>query len=211
MNKKPKYDVINRDVDPDPWELMERAIEEWHSDLVPCRIVLLWVYRTKEDKDGRLVLGRCHPVTEADRELHQYDRKIDLNREAWEVLSLEQRLALVDHELCHIGPDLDGDGEQKMDGHGKLKWRMVKHYIEEHLEIVERHGLYKADLARFAETALRKNPNLDLFKREPEEPLAERRPTPPITSVTFGVPGGESVTITSDDAREIRRNLRSVR
>ena len=209
-----KYEVIDREAEPEPWDLMERALADWHGDLTACRIVLLWVHGNKPDADNRLVLGKCHPVTEADRELHGYDRKISLNREAWEVLTEAQRLALVDHELCHIAPQLDEDGEQKEDGHGKKLWRTVKHYIEEFVEIVERHGLYKADLAKFADIALKADPNLHLFEKEGEDGVkaAVRRfvaATPAGTSATVGV-GESSTTFTSEDAAAIRRNLRSV-
>ena len=210
-----KYEVIDREAEPEPWELMERALADWHEDLTACRIVLLWVHGNKPDADNRLVLGKCHPVTEADRELHGYDRKISLNREAWEVLTEAQRLALVDHELCHIAPQLDEDGEQKEDGHGQKLWRTVKHYIEEFVEIVERHGLYKADLAKFADIALKADPNRHLFEKDGATEAVRRFVATAagdgIDSVSISSPGREIVVLTAEDGERARRMLRSVR
>lgn len=56
-------------------------------------------------------------------------------------LSDEQRVALVDHELCHF--HINEDGELKMRAHT----------VEEFAEVVKRHGLWKPDVEWFATVA----------------------------------------------------------
>lgn len=222
MAKEPKkkYEIIDRELWPEPWDLMDEARETWHSRIEGCRIVLLWVNSMKPDRDGRLVLGRCHPVTEADRELHGYDRKISLNREAWETLERPQRLALIDHELCHIDVQVDKEGEPKLDGHGKALYRTVRHTIEEFHCVFRRHGCYKGDIATFAQIALEAGPDLPLFdgRERSASPVrgvmdAVRRfaaSAPEGTSVNL-THNGETATITPEIAEEARRQLRSVK
>jgi len=76
--------------------------------------------------------------------------------DTWMQLTGSQRIALVDHELKHIG----ADGE------------LVGHDIEEFADVVARHGIWKPDLAEFI-AASKQQP---LF--EPTPPAAAtRRPT----------------------------------
>lgn len=180
MAKKAKYEIIDKETDPLPYELMAECIEEWHEDLAECRIALLWAFNVKPDKDGRLVLGKCMPVSEHDRLLHGFARKIWFNKLAWdsEDMTRAKRLALMDHELSHIAPDVDDDSdEQKYDGHGLPIWRTVKHTIEDFHFVVARHGCYKADIAALCEAALSRDPNLNLFQKK-EDPEPEDNVTP---------------------------------
>lgn len=165
---KPKYVRIDED-EPDgadAYNILQEARDQWCDHLTDCHIVLLWVQDVKPDKDGHVVLGKNLPVSEGDRELHGFDRKILLNRETWQLFSREQRLALVHHELLHTDEAVDQDGEPILDGHGKRKWRTVKHDIEEFSAVVRAHGCWKADLAKFAEAILAKDPQLNMFERE---------------------------------------------
>ena len=67
------------------------------------------------------------------------------------MLTEKQRLALIDHELCHIVRDVDSDSG----------FSMRSHDIEEFAAVVERHGAWKADVHHFLAAA--KNAQLDLF------------------------------------------------
>jgi hypothetical protein len=53
-----------------------------------------------------------------------------------------QRVALVDHELCHFGREEDDKGNRS--------WVLVSHDIEEFKGIVERWGLWRPDLVVFS-------------------------------------------------------------
>jgi hypothetical protein len=70
---------------------------------------------------------------------------IVVNQELWDALSLEQQVAVMDHELCHCVVDTDT---------GKCAIR--KHDLEEFRAVVTRHGFYLADVQAFAEACLKK-------------------------------------------------------
>jgi len=153
--KKVNFSVIKK---PDAaYETLEQALY-WHEDLDSAQIGLAWRRKTKEDVDGHIVLGRCHKVADLNKEFMPFDFVVVLNKEYWDAFSEEQRLALVDHELCHAAASLDEQtGDQKEDERGRKVWRIRKHDIEEFREIVERHGCYKSDLEQFAEAIRSKN------------------------------------------------------
>lgn len=60
----------------------------------------------------------------------------------WHDLTLEQKHALVDHELCHMEKDEDS---------GKLATR--GHFIEEFPEVLKRHGLWSRESQVFHATS----------------------------------------------------------
>jgi hypothetical protein len=63
---------------------------------------------------------------------------LTVNGVAWEHASTEQRVALIDHELCHVSPD---------------NWSIMGHDLEEFVSVVRRHGLWQAGLVRLVEAA----------------------------------------------------------
>lgn len=68
------------------------------------------------------------------------DLCIDVNHTAWLTLSNEQRVALIDHELCHFGVEDTDKG---------LRYALLSHDVEEFGAIVTRWGLWKPDLRAF--------------------------------------------------------------
>ena len=62
-----------------------------------------------------------------------------------------EKLALVDHEFEHV--------KEAQNKHGETFLKMVGHDLEEFSAIVQRHGLWDADLKRFFEEIAQ----LDLF------------------------------------------------
>lgn len=157
----PEFADVKKKLLSGPHQLLEQA-RRWHPHLNEARIALAWRKEWKEDKDGLLVLGKCKKTSDLEKELHPFDFIVLLNREMWEALDEEQRLALVDHELCHAQVTLDGT-EAKRDDRGRIVYRVRKHDVEEFREVVERHGLYKSDLEAFARSMVRgrKAPLLD--------------------------------------------------
>lgn len=140
------------------YKLLRYAIDKWHLDLLKAKIALAWVKKVKPDKDGILLLGKCHKMTDLERELRHYDFVILLNKEVWtdDKFDKKRKLALLDHELCHATKSIGKDGHQKRDEKKRRVWRTRKHEIEEFREIVERHGCYKRDLELFAEAILKR-------------------------------------------------------
>lgn len=167
------------------YALMDRLINQHHPALAKAAICLAWMRGKKADKDGRLHLGRAAKSADLHRQLHEYDWIVILNREAFGDFTAQQRAALIDHELCHCRPATDKHNEQKTDAQGKLQWRCRKHDVEEFREVVERHGLWKADLETLyqAMVSSRKEPLLALAQATPKSKKKlrqsnEREPNP---------------------------------
>lgn len=162
------YDLITIDTEEgkEVFKLLDQVKKQWKEDLHKARVGAAWMIGKKPDKDGRIVLGRMKKCSELERQIHSLDAILILNQEHWRVFSKEQRLALVHHELCHLAQAEDANGDQAIDGHGSLKWRLVRHDIEEFRAVVAAHGCYKNDLAEFVAATLKRDPNLSLFDKE---------------------------------------------
>jgi Putative phage metallopeptidase len=130
--------------------LLNPAVKSWHPELSEARFALMWKISVEPDQDGRLELGKAKRASDCDRELSDHDLVIFLNREAWDDLKDEQRIALLDHELSHFAPVMDDGGNQKRDDRGRLCFRTVKHDLGEFRAVVRRHGCYLSDLELFA-------------------------------------------------------------
>jgi len=196
--KKVSYALIERESHPGVtmYKMLNGLIEEHHEHLTNARIALAWNLSWKADVDGVVCLGKCKKASDLDREIAPFDFVILLNQEFWERAEVTtlQRLALLDHELCHADVKLDEAGEPAEDERGRRVYRIRKHDIEEFAAVVARHGCYKRDLEKF-DAALR------IGKRQASIPGLEGIIQPKgIESATFSSPGMEPVTIRRADA-----------
>jgi len=138
---------------PEPYILLNDVRDLHHGETKQARIALAWRLRTKADKDGHIVLGKCIKVSDLYREYADYDFIITLNKEFWEepTVTKDQRIALLDHELCHAAPTYNGEtGEHEVDERGRYLFRLRAHDVEEFYEIVQRNGMWKRNLIEFA-------------------------------------------------------------
>lgn len=190
---------------------------QWHHDTASARVAVLWKHGVKPNRDGKLMLGQMGVAGALERELHSYDAKLILNFAAWPTLSELQRLALCDHEFCHLSVDYDKHGDPKYHIDGCQKFRLRGHFIEEFPEVVERHGLWKSDVVTFARvcrTAQLTLPfdgleaaGLPAHSADPRGVTAalERLVDVSTRGGTIGVPVGKSATLTPADGDRIRR------
>ena len=145
----------------EPYRIMEEILKlPAHEHLKKARIAIAWNLSWKPDADERLVLGKCKKGADLERQMHGFDFVILLNKDIWQK-SLEKfgnklKRALMDHELCHAQVCRDSDGEIKKDDQGRICYRIRKHDLEEFREIIERHGIWKGDIAAFAKSLLAK-------------------------------------------------------
>ena len=201
-------------------ELLTEIRAEHHFDVAQAKIALAWKKATMPDVDGHLVLGKCVKASDLQRELVDYDFVIVLNKEVWEdpEFDREKKLALLDHELCHAARAVDSDGEAMIDSKGRPVWRTRKHDIEEFIEIINRHGCWKRDLEKLAESIIAKK-KTPLFVQEHTDRLAKDpkilasidkiatsvRPGG-IKSITFSTDGMEPVVIDRAGAARIHQH-----
>ena len=146
-------------------KIAEQAIANWHPHLLNNKVRIAHIAKVKPSatvspvtgilsvgrkKRGRPSLQRAgKKITMAKTSkvspktlalaMENYAFTIEYDTDIWATLNDAQKLALVDHELCHCG--VDGDG-----------YYLKHHDFEEFRQIVDRHGFWKDDIKAFAET-----------------------------------------------------------
>lgn len=137
---------------PEVAEMARPLIEEHHPDLRDVPIV--YVFRSRATaKGGRKVLAKARVVkglhaflpalASGDLTPHSefgYDFFcMEVAADAWYDLTDSQRVALVDHELCHFAVAYDDEDNTRS------LW-IRAHDVEEFIEVARRHGQWEAGL-----------------------------------------------------------------
>ena len=121
-----------------------------HEPLDGFRIVYLFIDKAPRS-NGRTVLGTARVITgraaflsrRRGDEIDDFDDAksyglIEISHNTWLGLTDAQRVALVDHELCHFHVHYPDEGPATLATNG--------HDVEEFVGIIRRHGLWKSDL-----------------------------------------------------------------
>lgn len=126
------------EIDQEVLDLAQVIMEQHHRDLLDAKIG--FIFRSEAPRaNGRRTLGKAQKVSAKDKAFNSLDFIIWFAEDVWKDLSLSERRALVDHELCHC---VFQDGEARMRGHD----------FEEFEEIVQRHGFWSKSLQYAAPT-----------------------------------------------------------
>ena len=124
------------------------AIERWHPDLWQSDI--RYVFRVADDpwtKSGKFVYAKVSLVNGVNKLLAEdADAVIVVDQLQWRALSRARRLALIDHELCHLEIAVDGNGERIDQPNGRPKLALREHDFADFNAVVQRHGLWSPDL-----------------------------------------------------------------
>jgi len=137
--------------------IAEKLIAQHHRHLADVPIRYLWRDKAATSK-GRTVLGKARKVGGLNAHLVHLVRKdeppdeveffvVEIAADAWQTLTEPQRIALVDHELCHLGVDIP----ERADKDRTLVLR--GHDLEEFTGVVERHGLWRPEIETFRAAA----------------------------------------------------------
>lgn len=142
---------------PEVAAIARSIIEEHHTHLLShdVRVEFLFVEPTPKSK-GKEVWGKAQKVTSlaaflASPEPDDTDEAnkpffaITIARAIWIWLKPAQRAALIDHELCHCWAEPDENGDVALS--------ILAHDLEEFNAVVQRHGIWRGDVGRFAEVA----------------------------------------------------------
>lgn len=130
-------------------------IAKHHHHLDDVRIE--YVFRSEHtNSNGKAVMGKARKISGLNAYLSQPldpDETpagdevdyfvIEIAEDIWAVLDAGQRIALVDHELCHCTTEFNDQGD--------LVLKIKAHDLEEFRAVVDRHGLWQPDLTAFAE------------------------------------------------------------
>jgi len=133
----------------EPWAIMERLIDEvaHFSHLKVARIKLFWQKDWKADVDGIATGAQVCKASELDRNIAEDagaetpDVFIKLPESQWPTLDAIEKEHRIFHELCHVKPAKDANGEQKIDSKDRLLWRLGRHPITAFHEEIERYGV----------------------------------------------------------------------
>jgi len=134
--------------------LAKPIISQYHTHLINCKIA--YIYRNKPMVSaGRAVFATAQKCSALIRDLCKisggegYDFIITINYESWNLLTDDQKKAVLDHELCHCLVDENENGD--------IKLSIAPHEINEFSIIVARWGTeIFEDLKRFCEVAKKK-------------------------------------------------------
>lgn len=141
--------------DPEVAQIARKVIADWHHDLLNIPVLYMMVDDMKTR--NKTVLAKIKKMSALEQALtwaeeeHNYELMLIVNETAWLAMSESQKVALLDHEFCHVVMEYKEDGSQKL--------TMVGHDVEEFAAVIKRHGLWKQDLEDFGETLAQ----LDLF------------------------------------------------
>ena len=161
---------------PEVAEVAKGVIERWHTDLAGADIRYAFADELPYDKQKR-VLAKTKKASRWEQYLTQGAVLfVVVDAGAWAAMPPEKRIALIDHELCHVVGD----------GTGEIDTRT--HDLEEFNEVISRHGAWTEDIEDFLRTA--------------EEAQIK---LPFVDAGGTGKVGEYSVTFTAADAEHLKR------
>ncbi|PWF25045.1 putative metallopeptidase [Corticimicrobacter populi] len=138
-----------------------------HSHLIDADLCFLWA-STAFTKQGRTVLGQCEQLmfraggwqkARQEQQMREWfgfvpDFIITLAADYCSQCSDIEFCSLVEHELMHIGQQMDEFESPKFDKEGRPKLYMRGHDVEEFIGVVERYGASR-DVQRMIDAASR--------------------------------------------------------
>ena len=131
----------------EPWAILERLLEEnIFQPIRNCRVRLFWQKDWKVDPDGIANGAMVCKASEIDRNLVEeasgecIDVIVKLPEKQWPKLSDKEKERRLFHELCHVHPAKDSNGEQKQDEKGRPLWRLGRHPVATFHEELARYG-----------------------------------------------------------------------
>jgi len=122
-------------------EIAETLIPQYHMHLSHAKIAFL-MKKAPENSSGpnpskrariRRAMATASACSHKMNILSGYDFILEVDEVYWDVLTLDQQMALIDHELSHMMKDEDG-------------FYCADHDVEEFISIVERHGAWDRGL-----------------------------------------------------------------
>jgi hypothetical protein len=133
-------------------DIAKEIIKDHRPDLEECMIGFVFRDEAAVSR-GKIILAttRKAPANIKPYLSEEINMLIIVAKDQWDLLSTEQRRALIDHELCHIiysGRD----------------WALQGHDFEEFKVIIDRYGLWNYDLLRLKDTEIGKSFQLGMVE-----------------------------------------------
>jgi hypothetical protein len=127
-------------------QVAEPLLSMHHQEVAHAKIAYM-MKMAPEESDGPKMPTRMgkHPAMTKARSLNALmtavtglDFIIEVDEVYWDVLTLDQQIALIDHELCHLAIDEKG-------------FYLKDHDIEEFCAVIQRHGCWMSNVRAFAD------------------------------------------------------------
>lgn len=118
------------------------VIPKWHRGLAGASIAYLMDKDMARSK-GKDVWAKIRKANPVEQHLTGHDLLLIISTPAWNACNDAQRVALLDHEFCHVFVDEADDGV--------ITYKLIGHDLEEFRAVVSRHGDWSADITLFNE------------------------------------------------------------
>lgn len=116
-----------------------KLIASHHPDLASINIGYLFRDQAPMAR-GRITPSMCVKVDDRNHVFTGKDVLIEIGRDVWDRMDDELREVLVDHELHHIGVDLDDKGATVLTNSGRPKIYLKPHDFAEFGVVMDRYG-----------------------------------------------------------------------
>lgn len=154
-------------------EIAEDIIDKYHPHLQDAKDVIGYYFR----EGSSAWAGKAKKCTAFERFVTGKMLFVFINSDAWNAMKHDQRVALVDHELCHFSrksiQDVDpktGKWIEIYDPADKAEsWSIREHDVEEFSDIIKRHGLWDTGIEKFAAAVREADYQMSLEDVEREE------------------------------------------
>lgn len=130
--------VYFEEVDSTVLDLAREVIDQWHPALKDARIGFIFRYPAAKSHGGTVLASIMRP-SKTTHYLTKLDYIVTIAQQEWSRANRARRLAVLDHEFCHAGEDDNGN------------WTILPHDVQEFVAVIDRHGLWKADLQALGE------------------------------------------------------------
>lgn len=184
-----RYKLASHDV----IEIAQKCVYDWHKHLLDVPLIFIfcdepekvkgkealatarkvsgreayWIAeRFASDGDRSAIVGPCIHLFEEGFTSGVEGFLVTIHQTSWSRLTHTQKIALIDHELCHCWAEEDKDGE--------LVLKLVGHDLEEFRAVVQRHGAWEDGIKEFLEEA--RAAQLRLFNENADKVLDEAFP-----------------------------------
>ena len=149
---------------PDVEKVAEELIPLYHHHLIDYSMRVDYVFTDKAPViGGQVKAGTMRKVSGFNAFLGGSEDcdpffVMTIHKDAWDEMTPKQRLALVDHELCHAAAEAkqqkdDGDGNSDMETDNPVKASIRPHDVEEFFDVVRRHGIWNEGVRYFVKAA----------------------------------------------------------
>lgn len=114
-------------------------IQKNHPDLKSLNVGYLFRDAASVSR-GHITMGMAIKVDDRNYVFGGKDVIVEIARDVWDRLDAELQTVLMDHELSHIGVELDEKGNTVLTNNGRPKIFIKHHDIEEFSTILDRYG-----------------------------------------------------------------------